>query len=299
MFLVIYQLNFNFFPPIIGIFSPDEKFVVVLTNSGTVYCFLTERGKYMYKWEENATSNMISPCITSSASGKVYKGIMVIIQNNYLLMPGCGYESCQHLVLRNLNNGEAIKEFTGHEYSIGLLEVSLKEEYIATATTDTSTINSNTNKDLIVWNIEKGEKFSTCKGRDAWVALKFFGEKSEYLLTTSSNDKLSRVLLVWYIGTGKKPCPDALPIHHIIGHSDTVVKIDISPNYHAVVTGSKDNTVRFWSLDKITEKCESMLALAESLGMSGLKEYLMTHDDDKPKNPAENSIRTTAFTVCR
>ena len=274
-----------------GVFSEDEKFVVLAASSGRVYCFLTERGKFMYKWESSDTNTR-----AMGDDKERLKRAMTILPNNFLLMPGLSYTSMSSLIMRNLNNGETIKELEGMKYSIGLTEVNNKHTLIATATRDHVVINGEMDKDILVWNIERGELFSRCKNVNPVAALHFIGKDEEYLLSSSYGVK---VVKVWYIGTHRKPCAHAMPIHNIIGHSNRVLSIAVSHQHKTLVTASADNTVKLWSLEKIVDKCDELLNLSHAMGMEGLRNKLMREPTDMPKKPSENASSTTACAITK
>ena len=79
-----------------------------------------------------------------------------ILPKNYLVQAGLGYEQRSTLYVRNLNNGDTIRELRCGGYDIGELIVNDANTLMATCSgEDGYSSSKGSDKDLYVWDIER------------------------------------------------------------------------------------------------------------------------------------------------
>ena len=273
-----------------GGFSPDEKYIIAHTNGGVTYCFLVERGKYIYKWGENDG--------LFSFNGERNDVPFKILPKNYLVQAGLSYKTSNTLFVRNLNNGETIRELQCGGYEIDQFVVTGNQMVGATASASTSySSDRGSTKDVYVWNLEKGELISRVSNRQPINALCFIGGDDQYLLVCPWR---ASAVEVWYVGTVKQPCADAIQIHSLIGHSDDVLYVHLSLSTDTIVTSSQDNTLKLWALDRVLRHCDNVMALAgeKMTNVDAVKEALTT-SDAHPCDPTRSPVKTTSIAVAK
>ena len=273
-----------------GKFSPDEKYVIGHSKNGLTFCFLVERGKFLYKWGE------VDPF--RGSFGEQGKPVaFTILPKNYLVQAGLSYDTRNFLFVRNLNSGDTIRDLQCGGYAVDVFLLNRSNNVAAACNSDTGySSSSGSTKDVFVWDLEKGNLIANCEKRSPTNAVAFLGANDEYLLVCSWR---SSAVDIWYVGTPKQPSVDGVQIRHLIGHSDDVISLNVSMETNTLVTTSKDNTIKLWSLDRIESRCDDVMTSAgEKRGnLAALRQSLMTKRDDIPCQPSEEPVKSTALVV--
>ena len=270
-----------------GGFSPDEKYVIGHASNGLTFCYLVDRGKFLYKWGDIDR-------FTSFAKDKPVA--FAILPKNYLVQAGLSYKTHNSLYVRNLNSGDTIRDLECGGYAVDVLRVN-RSNTIAAACNSNASYSSDAgdSKDVYVWDLEKGNLVAKCAKREPTNAVAFLGESDEYLLVCPWR---SAAVEIWFIGTPKRPSLDAVRLRHLIGHSDDVIRLHVSPQTNTLASTSKDNTIKLWSLDRILDRCaDAMTPAGENHdNLLALRQSLMT-TNNKPCQPSETPVKTTALAV--
>jgi cell division cycle 20-like protein 1 (cofactor of APC complex) len=87
----------------------------------------------------------------------------------------------------------------------------------------------NTNKKELMWNVKTGDQICSIE------TLK----NTNDIITAGGFP--SNCVTIWRARNGKKVC-------HLKGHSQRILEIALSPDFNSLVSGSADETLRFWKL---------------------------------------------------
>ncbi|MEH2324039.1 MAG: serine/threonine-protein kinase [Nostoc sp.] len=143
--------------------------------------------------------------------------------------------------LWNLTTGEQIRTLPRQSFSVSSVAISR----------DGRTLTSVSNKTIKLWNLATGEQIRTrTLPTESFsvspVAISPDGKTlalvSDYNLDgTSASYSLYEPIKLWNLATGEK-------IRTLIGHSDRVDFVAISPDGKTLVSSSQDDTIKLWNL---------------------------------------------------
>ena len=199
-----------------ALFSPDEQHVVLTCEDGSQYAFSVPTGKWCGTFRESDNFLFGSSDERDSIDGAAH-----ILPNGHLLSRGLSYQTKSKLYLRDVADGlRTIKEFSGHCYGIRFVILNNSKTLAASATADTSIINGVNTKYVYIWDLEKLEQHSVCKGKGPYSMISFAGGYEEYVLSSGWRDSN---ITVWFIGSRSNPCAEGVPVYNIIGHTQDIV----------------------------------------------------------------------------
>ena len=203
-----------------AIFSPDENYVVLSCEDASQYAFTVDKAKWCGTVREDRLG-----LIGTQDERRSLRRAIHILPNGYLLTRGLSYQTEKTLYLRDLSdNLNTVKEFSGHKYGVSFIALNDAKTLAASATADTIIVNGVNTKYVYIWDLDKMEQFSVCKGQGPYTSLLFGGSYDEFVLSSGFRDSK---IIVWYIGSHSKPCTEALPIYNIIGHSEDIVYMQV------------------------------------------------------------------------
>ena len=93
-----------------------------------------------------------------------------------------------------------------------------------------------------LYNLESGEKINTYYSKRYGVDLVKFTHHNKCILAASKRDNHYRVMY-WSLHDNNILCS-------FIGHTDSIISIDLNPADSSFVSQSKDNTTRVWEYEK-------------------------------------------------
>lgn len=131
--------------------------------------------------------------------------------------------------LWDLQTGEEIRQFLGHENTVNSVAFSPEGTQIASAGWDGL---------VRVWNVESGEEIGSFQNHNDRVLSVAYAPDGQTLVS-GSRDKTVRV---WDINTFGE-------VRRFDGHEGDVMSVTFSPDGSMIASGSADDTVRLWDVE--------------------------------------------------
>lgn len=163
------------------------------------------------------------------------------------------------LYKQDIQTGEIIQTYIGHEQSILSMDISQDETKIISGSFD------NTAR---VWDVSTGETLSILEESNRVEAVVFFHD-SNYCVTSSSS-----IPIVWDSTTGEK-------IVQLDGdnmHTDKVTTIKIGPNDDFFVTGSMNGIAKVWNVNRTDDTIEIEYVKTFEFGNRKLESFDISPD---------------------
>ena len=206
-----------------ALFSTDGQYVVVFTKDSISFVFMIPRGKLCGQFRSD--DKKVSMSFNDERHHAAMKKNTALLNNNYLLRPGNDYSDNKNLFVYDLNTSNLVAELNpGKDYSIAIVSVSNSQTKVATANSDSLWSSMSEHKYVFVWDMKNLRQMSVCKDKGPYSAVQFAGEDEEFLLVCKYHDSSATV---WYIGTHKEECQEAVPLSKIIGHSNAIVYMQV------------------------------------------------------------------------
>ncbi len=162
----------------------------------------------------------------------------VAISPECVSLPGAPVGRCDHLavsasadqtlIVWDIETGEIIRRFTGHEGPVHSVAFSPDGQTVLSGAADNS---------LIVWDVDSGDivrRFTGHEGTVHDVAISPDGQ-------TAISGSADTTLILWNTATGDI-------VRRFTGHSGAVLSVAISPDGETALSGSADRSVILWDL---------------------------------------------------
>lgn len=120
-----------------------------------------------------------------------------------------------------------IQVFAGHSDKVWDLDISLDENYIASASSDNT---------VIIWQLD-GQPYQTLRAHSNWVRSVSFAPDGKTLVTGSDDDTVR----LWNL--------QGILLKTFSGHDASVRSVQFSPDGNTIASGSDDATVRLRSIE--------------------------------------------------
>jgi WD40 repeat protein len=186
-----------------------SKLLVVLPNA--LYIADTETGEILDEWVYD---------------DRALLSALVMPDDETVLL---GFNRTQNnLWLYDLETGEQIREFQGHDDGVLTIDISADSTQIVTGSYDNL---------VRVWDVETGNPTRVFSGHSNSINdVAFNGDGS--VVASVSGDRSVRL---WSIETG-------FELFRYVGHAERVNAVAYTPDFSNFITGSMDNTIITWSL---------------------------------------------------
>lgn len=181
-----------------------------------------------------ARSNGITPGVSLNAvdeaeddSDESESGIFAVaINNENTLLASAGEEKI--ILLRDLESGDLISEFVGHDAKVNALAFSPDGKILASASNDST---------IKCWSVPDGEILTSFKAHRGAVNAVIFTPDGEWLISGGKDKKIK----IWSLTEGEK-------VATLRSHSNDILCLAITPDGSILASGGKDNEIKLWSL---------------------------------------------------
>jgi WD40 repeat protein len=160
----------------------------------------------------------------------------------------------------NLAMGKLEHKLEGHSRSAFRFSISPDGRYIISGSFD---------KSIKIWNLDTGKLERTLVGHSGGIYSLAISSSGQYIVSGSGNQTThmfggsgdyDNTIKIWNLETGKLE-------RTLVGHSDVVWSVAISPNEKYIVSGSADKSIKIWNLE--TGKLERTL-VGDSKGVQSV-----------------------------
>ena len=141
--------------------------------------------------------------------------------------------------LWNVSSGNLVTTLTGHSKPVKSVDFSPNGLLLASGGRDNT---------LKLWNIMTGEVKTISDEEGNWINSIAFSPTEPILAAANSNSDIT----VWEFTSGTLPL-NGTKIATLSNHTQAVYSLDFSPNGQALVSGSKDKTIRLWDISLLKE----------------------------------------------
>jgi WD40 repeat protein len=196
-------------------FSPDGQYGLAGSGFGFIMLF------------ETRTGNEIRTFSVPNGNGHPITSLAFSPDGQYALSGNANYDNSA-LNLWDLQTGDLVRTFTGHNDSIYSVAFSPDGQYALSGSGDNT---------LMLWDIQTGDEVRTFSGHRDSVYSVAFSPDGQYALSGSGDD----TVILWDVQTGNK-------IRTLTGHSDDVYSVVFSPDGQYILSGSRDCTLILWDM---------------------------------------------------
>lgn len=147
----------------------------------------------------------------------------------------------------------------GHTKNIECIGRSQNGELLASGGKD---------KTVIIWNLVERRAVATFTGHTETVCAVAVSQDGKFAVSSSL-----RIIIVWSL-------TDLSQVSTLTGHTAEVKVLAITPDSKTVISSSKDETIRFWSLEDFSELW-SFTTWARCISISPNGKYMVTGSRDK------------------
>jgi Caspase domain/WD domain, G-beta repeat len=164
---------------------------------------------------------------TLSGHSGIVTSLAISSDGNYLVSGSID----KTLKLWDIRTKKLIRTFSGNSGAINSVSISTRDNRIASGTSD---------KKIKFWDFSTGKLINTYLGYSSSINSVAISPDGQSVISNGSNDPLGRVVKVLRI-TGQV-------ILTLYGHSEEVNAIAVSPDSKIIASGSRDGSVKIWSL---------------------------------------------------
>jgi WD40 repeat protein len=210
-------------PIIVLAISPDGRTIAAAHSGGTISLWDMETNKLIReKAGSNHTQNVYSLMFSPHDGGK-------------MLLSSSSDETVQ---VSEVASGKLLHRFAGHAHSVRSASWSSDGAYIASASNDST---------IRIWKIggEGDDKPSVLKDAHggAYAQCVAFSPNGNYIISGGNDSKVA----IWQ----QQPDQNTWERKHaLVGHSEPVVGVCVSPDSKRVISSSLDKTLRIWDIER-------------------------------------------------
>lgn len=251
---VLYQLNFADQIIMSLAISPDDSYTVLGFGNGDILRIDTQSGEELNQWNAH--------------DGTFIRALNVLPDGERVL--SCGEDN--NMALWNAEDGELIREYTGHENWVLFCKINEAGTHALSASSDfnvgywdiesaelihmmeghddfvwavdfnadnTQAISASRDQTLIRWDLERGEQLDRLEnGHSSAVTMVRYAPDERYALSGSRDTNI----VLWDLAQG-------VPVQTLQGHEETVWGMHFSADGERLFSGASDTTVREWQLN--------------------------------------------------
>jgi len=206
-------------------FSPDGKFVLSGSEDKTVALRDVRTGQQLLRLRGHkmgVTSVAFSP-----------DGRMITSGSGSILSKMAKAPADYSVKLWDIESGSCLRTFEGHRSYV---------RSVAFTPDGTCILSGSQDKTLRLWDVMSGECLKVLDGSEFGINDIAISPNGQYAVSASGLGGRGNILQLWNLSNGER-------VAVFEGHEDVIHTVAFSPQGGHILSGSKDQTVRLWTLD--------------------------------------------------